>query len=590
MKATVEKKIILCNKRGYALTMKVSECFYIPPPPLVFTFESKLSQSKTDALLAKGCTTFTQGKDVYFSVRDYDLEFVPFLLAHNPKPNHRTRSLIGTTNLAGLKTFFTSLRILTAFLQTHSYPAFEGPVVGDGGGRYDSIPDFISAKRKGTFELRGGKKPRTDKDDEDEVMDDYDEDADELGVEDLCFGTEGGPAERVPKAKPTDPIVQYHGATSDAPTLPGLLFPYFPGLLEDDRQFIPSVVRTYFLQSLGNDRQEICSAFQEFKGGCGSWASTESGRILQHIFAGVQMALEAQARLYLIYDRGYTGFTLHGWYFHVSIYDRVYVPLEAERLTGEIKQADEHANAILGIMRLLKDLKIDKGAPAEVKKLPKKLDDLKGARHLHELICYRVRDEETDDKIDALIGSTSFQQTFRPFTVDNIIQAIEWIVNDEVVPMDEPMFLGGGIARRHEKALEVFSVFGELGPSFLVPGGRGIKIPATVADDVQLVAKGKAPAPLNVMVLSKKPLLACMNDWDTLTRTGVYLNRTERSAAFKSIRISNKEEIKKLWHSLIQNVGASLAAAVEDSIGQAEKKVLGKRTERDEEDDFADFF
>lgn len=589
MKATTEKKQIICNKKGYALTMKLSDCITVPPPPLVFTFESKLSSSKNDALLAKGCTTFSQGKEVYYQIRDYTYDFVPTIVNHDPKPNHKTRVLLGTTNLSGLKSFFTCLRILTAFLKTHSYPAFDGPITGTGGGRYDSIPDFISAKRRGNFEERGGKKARVDNEDAD--MELYDEDADELGLEDYGFGSAGSAAETVPKAKPTDPIVDFMGGTSKAPTLPGLLFPYFLGLLEDDRQFIPSVVRTYFLQCLGTDREEICSAFNEFKGGCGTWASSETGRVLQHVFAGVQMALESQTRLYLINDRTYTGFTLHGWYFHVSIYNRVYVPLETEKLTAEIRKADEHANAIVEIMRILKDLTIDKKTcPVAYRTLPKHLSDLKGPRHLHELICFRNRTDEDNEKIDQLVAATSFTQTFRPFTVDNIIRTIEWIVNDEEIPIDEPMFIGGGLARRVERSLEAFSVFGELGPSFIVPGGKGVKIPPSVAEDVQLVAKGKAPPPLNVMVLSKKPLISCMNDWDTLSRTGVYLNRIERSAAFKSIRISDKDEIKKLWHCLIENIGVPLAVAVEGPVGTADKVELGKRSRNDEDDDFADFF
>lgn len=588
MKATTEKKMIICNKKGYALTMKVSECITVPPPPLVFTFDTRLSTAKNDALLARGCTTFNQGKDVYYSIRDYSYDFIQTVINHDPKPNQKTRVLLGTTNLSGMRSFFTCLRIITAFLMTHSYPAFDGPMTGDGGGRYDSIPDFITSKRRGNFEARGGKKPKMS--DEDDEMVDYDSDADELGLEDYGFGTKGSSAETVPKAKPTDPICTFMGGTGAAPTLPGLLFPYFPGLLEDDRQFIPSVVRTYFLQCLGNDREEICSAFNEFKGGCGTWASSESGRSLQHVFAGIQMALESQTRLFLINDRTYTGFSLHGWYFHVSIYNRVYVPLEQEKLTEEIRQADEHANAVVEIMRVLKELKVDKNCPKDYKTLPKKLVDLQGPRHLHELICFRIRTEEVDEKIDALVAATSFPQTFRPFTVDNIIKAIDWIVNDEAIPVNEPMFIGGGIARRVEKSIEAFSVFGELGPSFIVPGGRGVKIPPSIADDVQLVASGKGGPPLSVMVLSKKPLISCMNDWDTLTRTGVYLNRVERSAAFKSIRISDKEEIRKLWHCLIDNVGSQLAVVAEGTVGKAETKVLGKRSARDADDEFADFF
>lgn len=591
MKATVENKTIPCTKKGYKFAMKVNQCLSFPPPPLVFTFESKLSAAKNDALLALGCTTFLQGKEVYYQLRDYELGLVDTIVKHDPKPNFRTRVLMGSTNLAGIRSFFTCLRIVTAFLCTHSYPAFDGKVEGDIGGRYDSLAGFVSTKRKGTFEEREGKKTRVDpevEDDEDTEM--VDVDIDELGVEDFEFGTAGSAQDRVPKAKPTNPQVVNCGPVSTAPSLPGLLFPYFPGLLEDDRQFIPSVVRTYFLQSLGNDREEICSAFQDFKGGCGTWASSESGRILQHVFAGIQMALESQTRLYLLNDKKYNGFSMHGWYFHVSIYGRVYYPKEAEELTAEIRKSDEHANAILALMKLLKECKIDKDCPKEYKTLPRRLDDLRGARHLHELIAWRVKDDETIQAIDKLVAETSFPQKFRSFTVDNIIQALKWIVGDDTIPEGEPMYLGGGIARRIEKSLEAFSVFGELGPSFIVPGGKGVKIPSSVAADVQLESKGKNPPPLNVMVLSKKPLIQCMNDWETLCRTGVYLNRVERSTAFKSIRITDKEDIKQLWHFLIEEIGEKNVGADADTGATADRKVLGKRSEREDDDEFADFF
>jgi len=491
----------------------------------------------------------------------------------------------GSVNLKHYQEMFRALGIVTWFLKTQTYPAFTGDIAPDSseGGEYDSIEGLISGKRKNEFGLRHvpTKKARID---EDEEMEE-EELADAMGMDWLQIGDTG---DSIPKAKPSTQPENISGTHSEVPTLPGLLFPYFPQILDSDFNYVSSVVKEYFLECLGDTRDEILAGYKDFKGAMGMLAVTETGRVLQHLFLGVALATRAQARVFPIIDgRRYLGFTLHGWYFTVSIDGYKHRPLPHEELIKQVRRVDEHAVAIAEIMVKLSKLKL-----LETKRVPSKTfmkdardESVRNPRGLAEVIRkFEPLDDDVNEEIEKLATHLSFPQRYWAFTVENILKAVDLLVSDSFPPSDVPMFPRGGTITCKKPALSIFAAFGECGFSFKTAAGRPLKVPSDISGDTVLKPyKGKNQKevkPNPTFILSKKSLGLCVEDWKAFLIDHTFLNKETRDSAFRAIRFGGPPGAA-FWRGLIERVGP----LAENTAGPilAEEKELGE----DEFDDVA---
>jgi len=567
---------------------------------LTVKFKEALSAEESESLKALGAGIIANKKAVdigyTFPGNLVDKDLLTKIYKHTKKANHTNPTPTGSVNLKAYQEMFRAFGLITWFLRTQTYPAFSGPVDAfdeDSGGAYDSIADFVVAKRKGNFgdrDLANVKKRKSDDEDGNE-MDEDTGDADCMGLESLWIG-DG--VDQIPKAKPSEQPPHVYGPYTHVPTLPGLLFPYFPDMMENDYNYVAAVVKEYFLESLGDTRDEILSVYKDFKASMGSVAATESGRILQHVFMGISLAIRAQARMFPILDgRRYLGFTLHGWYFTVSIDGYKHRPIQVEELSKQIRVVDEHAVAIAGICVKLGTLKLTDGKkkPTKTFMQASRPEISTNPRKLAEFIRKFDLDQDDIEEIEKLSTRLSFPQRYWTYTVENILRAVDFLVAGSFPPVDTPMFPRGGTLTSLSAPISIFALFGECGFSFKTAGGKPLKVPADLTSDTVLKPyKGKNQKevkPNPTFILSKKSLGLCTEDWKLFLGDHLFLNKETRDSAFRAIRFGGPYGVS-FWKGLIERVGP-LNIVASGSSARADEVELGDDIIDDGDDDLLDF-
>lgn len=562
-------------------------------------FRETLTNEEIENLKTRGAGLISSKKAVdvayTFAGDMVDVDLLTMLYKHKKRVISTNPTPTGAVNLKGYQQLFRGLGIITWFLKTHVYPAFSGELPSDSveGGAFDSIEDFVVGKRKGTFGDRSGvKKSKTgeaesDGEDEMEIEDGV---KDAMGLDGLWFGSSD---DTVPKAKPSIAPDHVWGSYAEVPTLPGLLFPYFPDMMENDYNYVSAVVKEHFLECLGDTRDEILSVYKDFKGSMGAVAATETGRVLQHMFLGISLAIRAQARMFpIIKEKRYLGFTLHGWYFSVSIDGYKHRPVEYKELAQKVRLVDEHAVAIAEIFSRLAKMKLtDTGkAPAKKTLIEERSKVVHNPRLLNEFIRRFNLDLDDKEEIEKLTSRLSFPQRYWPFTVDNVLRAVDLLIADSFPPVDLPMYPRSGTITTSDPALSVFALFGECGFSFKTSGGKAYKVPASISGDTVLKPyKGKNQKevkPNPTFVLSKKSLGLCVEDWKVFMADRQFLNKETRDAAFRAIRFGGPFGVK-FWTGIVERVGS--VAIAEGSASKADQVELGDDILEEAEDDFGDF-
>jgi hypothetical protein len=233
------------------------------------------------------------------------------------------RTTTNTTNLKGYRSYLETVKILTAFLATHHYAAFQAPessriahVLYAGTPMEDDSAIVRDLLIDYTTELAArGLPPVTPSAERRELVG---------NVPEACDGTWNlQSAVVIAQPSPFAPLVNFGPAGTNVmvrivyvltfmiggvPFLPGYMLPYFDGLLTPDQNFLPSIMRRFFLRSFGNDDESIDKGFRAWRLGHTTIFRTHSGKVLSHIFLCIQAALEAQARIFVVQSgRRYLG-------------------------------------------------------------------------------------------------------------------------------------------------------------------------------------------------------------------------------------------------------------------------------------------
>lgn len=557
--------IIPTTRPGYKLIEKAQNVLPIVWPPLTVKFKEALSSEEQESLKVRGAAIIAAKKasDIAytFSGDSVDHELLGIVYRHRKKAQSTCPTPVGSINLRAYQDLFRALGIVTWFLRTQTYPAFSGDINEDSdeGGFYDTIDGFVMGKRRGNFGDRVDPKRAKTDDQGDEEMEVLEESVDAMGMTDFTIGDAES---SIPKAKPSEQPTHISGSSLEVPTLPGLLFPYFPDMMDSDFNFVSGVVKEYFLECLGDTRDEILGNYRDFKGSMGSIASTETGRVLQHLFLGISLAVRAQGRLFPIMDqRRYLGFTLHGWYFTVSIDGYKHRPVDTAELAKQVRRVDEHAVALAEILQRLQKLKLKdtNRVPSKMFLQTAKEDALRNPRALANLVrSFKLEENEIIEEIEKMATRLSFPQRYWPFTVENILRAIDLLVSDSFPPIDVPMFARGGTITAEKPAISIFAAFGECGFSFKTPGGRPLKVPSEISGDTVLKPyKGKNQKevkPNPTFIMSKKSLALCVDDWKAFLGDHVFLNKETRDAVFRAIKFGGPPGAT-FWKGLIERVG-----------------------------------
>lgn len=561
LKAAATKTIIQTNQVGYLFTLPSTQLLQLENPPLVVEFimadqdEGDVEQwakgydAKSFATKDKKKATYTVMNPSSACLRR----------AVNLGGIENTRPPLGATNLVGEKAYIQAVKILTAFLLTHNYPAFSHDTAVEEVSM-TNLRSFTTLKRgAGSLEKQWAKAARLEEEEDGTVEMEEEESA--VEEDRLMFGSLDSTSEaydNIPRAAPPADYPEFLFFTpTSLPATDGLIFPYFGGLLEPDFAFVPSIMARYFLQCFGDDKESILSNHRAFKLAHGSWATTEAGMILQHIFIGVSLAVEAQAVMRPVFHANrYNGFALCGGRFSVSAHNRSYRPLPEKDFHIDAVSMTLHDVALEKVMTLLRTLKLD---PSQ-KKVQKKTkpEEIASARDLYQQVHKRSLTSEDRATISKLAGDLAFPQTYWRITADTVKVALDLFASDTPPPHDSPMYLGGGMLGEESVEIQILAAFGPDAPSFMVDGGRKFPIPEAVntsEDFASQLVPGKKIRNLEEINVARKSIRIAFADWCRMRREKAIYQVSRRSGGFKTVKFVNKER-DDVWSCIVQSFGS----------------------------------
>lgn len=338
-----------------------------------------------------------------------------------------------------------------------------------------------------------------------------------------------------PSPKPIDASL---GSVSQVPYQPGLLFPYFHGMITCDTRGLRDLVGRLFFRNFGNVHDsDARRGFQEFRDNAGIIASSSMGPILAHILKGFELCLEAQAHAFLIFDNSdYLGFALLGDHYWVHNGQNWVEPLDAEQLRAELRDLQTHDVTLGGVAVLMSEMKDVGGDLMHVEKedilTPKTLLD-----HLAEV------DEDQGDKVKELgklIQGLKFKGGFKEISPQNVCWAFDNLTINRDVPLND-LNLYIPLSNWAECSSREFQTFAAFGPrAFHLQNKRGQKfaVPRRAEDADPLGAmKGNPPVRVYPRILVYPcPIFEAVKKWKTFLEDGlVVMDLDERAKGSRAI-------------------------------------------------------
>jgi len=588
MHATLTQAAVKFNRTQRFFPLKLDIDLFLPMafPPVVIDFTTKVTQDFLSSLATQvgGALDKVDKRDVLVIRSGFSLSSLKILI--NAGANQLTRPVLGCTNIEGIFSFLKVIKVVTAFLMTHVYPAVISPIA-------DHALPFYSAYIQTNFEQRITREPmeHVEKRQRMETPDEMtEEDQKNLAAAEKKW-TAANPFayyHEFVNAKPSPKNFPFFGPTSQVPFLHGLCFPYFLEMLEPDFRVIPEMINRYFKWSLGSDEVSSEREFGFIKSGNMTSAPTYAGMQLQHLLYGIHLAIETQTRLFVVIERAlYLGFVLLGCDFNIWIHGKQLGPRTPEELKHDVERMSTNTSLLVEVVDLVNCL-----ADIDEVTIDLEASEIKSARQ----IWYRLREKSAgdDDKAKILVKlqSVTFETPYLRVTPENIIMALDTIYNEGSLPAQTPMFVYTDFFNFSDKELEVLSLFGPSAFSMLQFKGKIWEIrnegeldPADV--EVEIGKSRVKTKALPQLYISVKPLVACANDMRHMIRTRSVSQGTEASGASKNIRFAGADR-DAIWGTL-KKLSTARDAGRDKRIEENRpmptvrdpKSILGKRTIED---------
>lgn len=388
-------------------------------------------------------------------------------------------------------------------------------------------------------------------------------------------------------AKPSlTPSSASWGRPNQVPYKRGILFPYFPGMLQPDTAFIRRIVHSRFLRLFGENMESIKENWMSFRDGLGAAATTQAGIELSHILAGVDLAMQSQTQTYLLFDNErYLGFVLLGGEFRVQYRGKWYEPNSEEDLKKELATLYTHEAAVEMLVEALARCKVGGGDMAVIGK-----DDLSSPEKVLDVLA-KVDTEEEDAavaEVRRLVTKLNFPGRYLTFKPTNITWAMDMLLQDTDTPLEDQLlyipskdFDGIG-----ERVFQVLAAFGPRSFSFIDGKGEEVKVPAEKEDKDFFAERDEKEKLKNTrIIVYEKDLRTCVRDWKRLVETGkVQMLFSERAAASRA-QVFKGDDLSLIWGALKGHAsGKRIGVAKKD----AEKKSGEPKKKKQKVDDSRD--
>jgi len=359
---------------------------------------------------------------------------------------------------------------------------------------------------------------------------------------------------------PISPCVNV-GSSNAVPNEPGILFPYFNGLLQPDPMCLTNFVTKHLFQLLGSTVQECQETYASLRRGFNSLATTDVGMAMTHIATGIELALSTQGRCFVIIEsRQYMGFVILGA--RLAIFDSTkwISSYEEDQLRRDLAIIDPHQSAVLSLVSVFQEMTVNtlyRGPEVTEKTFsdPKDLIDVFGALEID-----RIGDleKELNRNLRCLnyMGDGYIQKN--PQTV---AEALETIFSDTVIELTRPTYIPSIRAPIASREFAVLSRFGPDAPSLWNERGQDYQCVAREAPSESVLGKRKmgdldiyANMPSRLLV-TPKPLEIAVKDMAKLIeKGGVRMDLKERAGKNRNMSVEAELMRKKIWLILVNGL------------------------------------
>jgi hypothetical protein len=292
---------------------------------------------------------------------------------------------------------------------------------------------------------------------------------------------------------------------------------------------------------------------------------------------GMDLALKAQARLYIVLDEGeYHGFVLLGLAFKLYVQGEWYDPLKADALQAVLRSFISHESALQKICDKLSVMQI-KGSEDVEEVDPKSLTPRK---LFHE--CERRDVSKELASLMKLFDHLSFTQSYWRVTGEHIKDSIYSFFSNADLLADNPwpLYVCGKGLEMSNRSYFILGAFGPTAPSFINGSAREVSIPAIDEEDkpsiLDPVTKRRS---VNEICLPNKELFTAIKDWEKMLEKGVVqMNDQQISKQSRGAVFTGKDR-DGIWRVLRETVGnnakAVRLAGAPPPVVAAQKKTIG---------------
>jgi len=355
-------------------------------------------------------------------------------------------------------------KIFSGFLRTHYYPAFLNDEHMNGMAGDPIDVEYRQKKRvrqpRVPLKPRGTSSSTAAAREEDDDMQDGEDDVEEVEIP-------IGPGIKVALPSPRD--ITGWGGFDDLPDLPGVFFAYETDLTSFDTETVPNIVQRYFLGCLGSDVTTISAAMTKLREKWGVICRSEAGNVFSHMAKVIGIGLEAQARIFPVFDGEiYIGSVLGGGGFRVVNHGIIVHTKSAEVVKLEVEKCGA-GRSILKAIGVVGEAIDDEDFQWSEGHVP--ITSMLGLR-----IAMRGwgLTEAQRDEIVKLSSRLTFPAVHWGMNPSTITRALDLIASSDDLPEDLPI--------HHTKLFStdrlalVWSCFGLLAPSLNFRTGKTVRL------------------------------------------------------------------------------------------------------------------
>lgn len=390
-------------------------------------------------------------------------------------------------------------------------------------------------------------------------------------------------------AKPSPkPFSASLGTVSEVPNDPGLVFPYFQGMISCDTRGLRILVGDLFFRNFGDHTDsDARKGFNEFRDSAGIIANSAMGPIIAHILKGFELALDAQAHAFLIFDDStYLGFALLGNHYWVHTGKEWIVPLEADVLRAELRELQTHETMLEGIVELLLQMVDISGDGMVVE-----LEDIKTPKGLLDTLA--EVDEDQGDKVKmlgSLLGGLKFKGGFKEISPENVVWALSSLTDNRHSDLGD-LNLYIPLSGWSECASREYQVFAAFGPrAFHLQNKRGQKVVVPRRDgdvDPLGAVSGNPPVPIYPRFLVYPCIISeAVKKWKTFLTDGlICMDFDERARGSRAISWEGRNRAM-VWDK-IKEIGRG--DYIHEPVGPGQSSGNGKKRARPSDFDDGEF-